>query len=249
MCGVGILIWIGINTVSQTDGRNSMMARLLLSAALIMAAIVATSCQAENRADAPKAEKQTASESPSPTVEVAWFSSDKLLRFVAPIGNSGDRPIEGLETEWIAYDANNTIIGSFRTKRSFVPARGTLPYVGGQLLSDVPARIEVRITDPGRYSDSPPALEVTNVLFLKQGYGDDYKVTADGMVDTEVASSRLGAYIILKNGSGEIVGADFWSPWGSLPSILSARTKFKIEELVSVSGKPASADVVLVLEQ
>lgn len=226
------------------------MARLLFSAALILAAILATSCQAVNNSDVPKAEssKATVSETPSPTVEVAWFSGDKLLRFVAPIRNPGDRAIEGLKTEWVAYDANNTIIGSFRKKQSFVPARGTLPYVGGQLLSDVPARIEVRITDPGRYSDSPPALEVMNVRFLKQEYGDDYKVTAEGMVDIEVASSRLGAYIIIKNGSGEIVGADFWSPWGSLPSILSARTKFKIEELISVFGQPASADVVLVLE-
>lgn len=227
-----------------------MKKKWLLILVFVVLAFFASSCGEEkSQTITPKAEssKQTA-ETPEPTVKVAWFSQDKLLRFIAPIGNPGDRAIEGLETEWVAYDANDVIIGSFKKKQSFVPAGGTLPYVGGKLLSDTSARVEVRITDPGRYSDSPPALEVTNVSFLKQDYGDDYKITGDGKADIDVASSRLAAYIILKNESGEIVGADFWTSWGELPSTIPAGTKFKIEKLISVSGKPASADIVLVLE-
>jgi len=235
---------------------GQMKSRQLFAAVLIAAALFTVSCGSGSSDGVTKAESSPLDVvKPSSSVEVAWFWSDDestLMRFVAPITNPGDKPIEGLETEWIAYDAEDSIVGSFEAERATIPAGGTLPYVGGAggaILSGVPAKVEVRITDPGRYSsNAAPALAVTDIEFKKEEYSSDYTVTARGTTDVELTSDELAAYVILRSAAGEIVGADFWMPY-NLPSTLPAGSKFTIEAaLIPVSEKPDSAEVTLVVE-
>jgi len=232
--------------------------RLVFAIMSVVLVLTLSACQPAEETNVKRKSESapTVSPKPDPGVEVVWFWSDDadedlpMLRFASLITNPGDRPIEGLETEWIAYDADDAIVGSYKGQRAAVPARGSLPYAGGAAvnLSGVPARVEVRITDPGHFVDeSAPAIEVSDIK-LKRGFDKKtYTVKAKAKLGPQEATSEsLSAYVLLKDASGEVVGADFWSP-DNLPETLPAGAAFTIEfALIDVTGKPESAEVTAV---
>lgn len=188
---------------------------------------------------------------PSPTVEVAWFSAteDPLLRFVAIIKNPGNKAVAGIETEWVAYDANDAIVGSVRGRRPVVLAGSSLEYAGGAggaHLSGEPARVVVTIVNPGKFVDEyMPYLSVSNIE-IKPDFGiGQYEVRATVSTGPEeIASADLEAYSVLKNASGAIVGAEFWYP-DSLPERIPPNSAFALLiSAIEPTEKPTSAEVL-----
>lgn len=232
-----------------------MKIRLLHIALIGTISLVLTGCQAPTtETPAASSSKPVVAEAPSPTVAVDWFWTDEesVFRFLATISNSSDKAIEGLETEWVAYDSNDAIIGSKKGTRPTIPAGGVLTYVGGAgsfNLSGVPARVEVRIINPGRFtSDAGPLIAVSDVKFEKDEFGPEYTVTAKASAPVELTTEYLGACIVLKNAAGDVVGADFWAP-ENLPSTIPAGSSFAVEAgFITVDEKPASAEVVVFVE-
>lgn len=195
---------------------------------------------------------------PAPEVSVEWFSVDEeavLLRFVAAITNPGPQTLHGIQTEWVAYDDTGAIVGSHTGTRPAVGAGETFLYVGGAggaNLSGVPARVDVTIADPGRFMPGEVTrLSVSDVTVEREQYGpsDEYTVSARAEVgDTAVDSQRLRGSAVLRDESGTIVGADFWSP-SSLPATLSPGSSFRIEmPFIAADAPPTSADVVIYVE-
>jgi hypothetical protein len=196
---------------------------------------------------------------PSPTVETAWFwaDSDKeapLFRLVAFIGNPGPRTLSGVQLEWVAYDASNSIVGSYKSAVSDIPPGAKIPYVAGAGLvglSGVPARADLRVVDKGGFVDTAaPAFKVADVNLKKSDFTmykpskGAYDVTAKVTTGLEeVASAKIGGLVVLKDQAGAVVGGDFWMP-ENLPETLPPGTTFamKISQVV-VTAKPASAEV------
>jgi hypothetical protein len=234
-------------------------------AVLVLVLAVGASCAAcasgTSQAPAAVGRSQTpaASVQPSPTVEAAWFwsSSDKdapLFRMVSFIGNPGPKALTGVELEWVAYDASNSIVGSYKDAISDIPPGAKIPYVAGAgsaNLSGIPARAELRVVDKGSFVDtSGPAFKVTDITFKKSDFTmykpskGEYDVTAKVTTGSEeVASANIGGLVILKDQAGAVVGGDFWMP-EDLPDTLPPGTTFTLQVTqVVVTAKPASAEV------
>ena len=200
-----------------------------------------------------------ASVQPSPTVETVWFWSDAnkeapLFRLVSFVGNPGPKPLAGVELEWVAYDASNSIVGSYKSAIPAIRAGAKIPYVAGAGLiglSGIPARAEVRVVKKGSFVHSAPsAFKVSEVTFKKADYklndtsNDEYDVTAKVTTGPEaVASDKIGGTLLFKDEAGAVVGGDFWGP-DNLPDTVPPGTTFtaKISGVV-VTAKPASAEV------
>ena len=109
-----------------------MLMRTRLSILVVVLTISAAlaGCAQTTTVTSPAASAPTpgASVEPSPSVQIAWFWSDKstkhpVFRFVALIHNPGPRAFEGLQTEWIAYDADEAIAAAhLRLYRSLLEA-------------------------------------------------------------------------------------------------------------------------------
>ncbi|MHB8740572.1 MAG: hypothetical protein ACYC62_05320, partial [Coriobacteriia bacterium] len=196
-------------------------------------------------------------ETPSPTVEVVWFwcdndVEDPYFRFVAMIHNPGTKALVGLETEWVAYDAEGSIVGSFKSKRPMIPPGATIPYAGGAggaNLSGAPASAQVTVTNAGRFADDPPQVFAVSDVVVSADATNEYTVTARATSGTdELASAGIAAVIVLKNEAGDVIGGDFWLAEG-LPEKLPPGSTFKIEVPYIVTTGPAvSADVSVVVE-
>ena len=214
---------------------------------------IAISCNSQETPPPSAEGSAEATSTPKPTVEVAWFSATNdpgpFFRFVAIITNPDKRAIAGIETEWVAYDANNTIVGSIKGPRPVVPPADTLEYVGGAggaNLSGVPAKVVVNIVDSGRFVDNyAPHFAVSKVELKPDFFPNEYVVRAEITTGSEeVASADIQAYALLKNANGAIVGAEFWPAQG-LPEKVPAHTAFTAQiGAIKPTDKPTSAEVV-----
>jgi len=206
-------------------------------------------------ASSPKPEPEV--ETPSPTVEVVWFwcsndVDDPYFRFVAMIHNPGTKALDGLETEWVAYDAEGSIVGSFKGKRPMIPPGATIPYAGGAggaNLSGMPASAQVTVTNVGRFVDETPQVFTVADVTVTADATNEYTVTAKATSGAnELASAGIAATIILRNEAGDVVGGDFWVAEG-LPEKLPPASTFRIElPYITTTGPAVSADVVVVEE-
>lgn len=195
----------------------------------------------------------TTAEPPSPQVEVAWFysSEEPLLRFVALIRNPAAQTLMGVRTEWVAYDDAGSIVGSFEGLRPPIPARATVPYAGGAggiNLTGVPARVEVRIVDTGRYTaDEAQTFQVRGVRLAPEEFSEEAEFQVRARVTTgpdEVRSSAISLVVVLRNANGEIVGGDFADP-ENLPDRIAPRTTFNIEVgFIRTTARPTRAEVI-----
>lgn len=71
--------------------------------------------------------------------DVVWYDVDEeesVLRFVVELSNPNSYPLRGVTTEWIAYDENDAIVGSFD---------GTQPDILQMVKYTMLAVLEVRI--------------------------------------------------------------------------------------------------------
>lgn len=238
-----------------------MRSRLLLVLALAALAVGSSSCAAQppktpNTSSVPatSATPPAASLEPSPTVKVDWFWSNRskdmpLFRLVAHIANPGSKTLEGVQVEWVAYDAGNSIVGSYKGTEPSVPASATVPYVGGAggaNLSGVPTRVDIHVVDPGHFVDGAPTAYIVSNIQIKRESKNEYNVKAKVKTGSEEVSSKdLFADLVLRDKTGKVVGGDFWFP-ERLPDRLSPGTAFTIEfAFVQVTGVPTSADVLV----
>jgi len=156
--------------------------------------------------------------------------------------------------EWVAYDASNSIVGSYKSAVSDIPPGAKIPYVAGAgltNLSGIPAKVEFRVVEKGSFVDTAaPAFEVADVTFEKSDFNlypgaeGVYDVTAKVTTGPEeVASDSIGGVVVLKDQAGAVVGGDFWMP-ENLPETLPPGTTFTMQiSVVVVTAKPASAEV------
>src|SRR5450759_1839278 len=170
--------------------------------ACLFLAVGCTSCapQPAKTTSAPATGSPSAASKPkpSPTARIDWFwtSADKeapVFRMVAFINNPGPKAIEGVQVEWIAYDAANSIVGSYKGTEPVVPAGGSIPYVGGAggaNLSGVPVRADIRIASPGRFIDKAAAAYVVSEIQLGRESDNVYNVKAKVTTGAQEAASK-----------------------------------------------------------
>ncbi len=183
--------------------------------------------------------------------EVMWFGVDKestVLRFVIKLSNSNDHILRGVTTEWIAYDIDGAVVGSFDGSQPDIPANGYVYYVGGAggaNLSGTPARVEVEITTEGLLTNRvSPQITVSNVQVINNGYGW-YSVSADCVTDSDIKTVDMDGQFIVKDADDQIIDADFWSA-ENLPDTLGAGDKFKVSvDFFDLPAIPESAEVYL----
>jgi len=229
--------------------------RIRFLVVLSMALICIAGCTAPastSNAPAEATKSVEPSRVPTATAEVAWFWSSPekdfpLFRAVATISNPGEKALEGVQIEWIAYDADDSIVGSYKGTEPVIPARSSIPYVAGAgaaNLSGVPARVDMRVSDPGRFTESAPTTFAVSEVELDREGKNSYTVKAKVRTgDEEVSSETVFADAVLRNAEGKIVGGDWWFSEG-LPETLPPNTSFKVEfVLVSTTEKAESADV------
>jgi hypothetical protein len=187
---------------------------------LLFAASVSVACSSDSpepiTADATTS---TAVAAVEPSIEVTYFSVDPdfdVMRFVAEITNNANEPLVGLRTEWIAYDANDVILGNRIKEQPAIPAGATFAYVGGAgsaNLTGTPARVEVTVVDAGDLDPeaASPLLQVADVTVnpnpVLGGFEDATStVTAppEGVRKDELAPS-----LIIRDAEGSITEADF----------------------------------------
>lgn len=211
--------------------------------------IAATSCSAGS--SEPSSADATTVEAPAatPVVEVVYFAVESefdVMRFVAAITNNGSEPITGLRTEWIAYDANDVIVGNRVKRQPTIPAGETFNYVGGAgsaNLTGTPARVEVTVVDEGRFDAEAGSsfLAVTDVVAnpntVLGGFDD---VTATVTAPPEgVRKDELGSSLIIRDLAGAITEADFISDILG-PDVFPGGSKFGIR--FSLSGYAGPVD-------
>lgn len=183
-----------------------------------------------------------------PETEILWFNvTDAIvLRLVVKISNPNDCTLKGVTTEWIAYDADGAIVGSFKGERPDIPANGCIYYVGGAgsaNLSDKPASADFKILSEGLLTNRvAPQITVSDVT-IDKGYFGMYTINALCETDSDIRSEDLSGQIIVKDADGQIIAANFWTP-SNLPDTLSAGTKFKASEnFFDLPSIPTSAEV------
>jgi len=183
--------------------------------------------------------------------EVLWMGVDEehtVLRFVVKLTNDNDYPMRDVATEWVAYDKNDAIVGSFDGVQPDIPANSCIYYVGGAgslNLTANPARIEMNITTEGILTDRVmPQITVSNVQLINGGWGS-YDVTADCVTDSEIMTANLDGQVIVKDADGNIIDAEFWSA-DNLPDSIPADGKFVMSEyFYDLPAVPAAAEVYM----
>ena len=184
-------------------------------------------------------------------VEVLWMGVDEdstVLRFVVKLTNENDYPMRDVATEWVAYDKNDAIVGSFDGSQPDIPANSCIYYVGGAggaNLAANPARIEMNITTEGILTDRVmPQITVSNVQLINGGWGT-YDVTADCVTDAEIMTANLDGQVIVKDADGNIIDAEFWRA-DNLPDSIPADGKFVMSEFFyGLPAVPATAEVYM----
>ncbi len=181
--------------------------------------------------------------------EVIWTGVDEennVLRFVVKLSNPNLYPMRDITTEWIAYDKNGAIVGSFDVKQADIPANGYIYYVGGAgsaNLSGIPARVELQTTVEGVLTNRAlPNITVGNVQIKNHGF-NWFTASADCTTDSEINSVDLDGQIIIKDADGQIIAADFWSA-DNLPDSIDANGKFTLsEDFFNLSTVPTNAEI------
>ena len=177
-----------------------------------------------------------------PHLEMAWFWSSPdtespLFRLLAFLTNPNDRPLTGVATHWEVYDASGALVGSHPKVFPALPPGTAFPYVGGAgsfNLTGTPATAEVFVDNPGQLADVViDTFSVDDVAFRpEEGALDapvEYLVTASITTGSQdVPGSSIIAVIILRDGSGNVVGADFAFP-DTIPDLVKAGTTFRLE--------------------
>ena len=183
------------------------------------------------------------------TSTVMWIGVDEeatVLRFVAKITNLNSYSLAGVNTEWIAFDKNDAVVGSFSGSSPDIPADGSIYYVGGAgsaNLSGTPDRVELKITSEGLLTKRVvPNVSVSNAQVVNNGF-NYFTVTAACVTDTEINTVDITGAIIVKDAEGQIIDADFWSA-ENLPDILPEDGKFILSaDFFDLPTIPASAEV------
>lgn len=183
--------------------------------------------------------------------EVLWMGVDEeytVLRFVVKLTNDNDYPMRDIATEWVAYDKNDAIVGSFAGSQPDIPANSCIYYVGGAGSANLaanPARIEMNITTEGILTDRVmPQISVSNVQVINRGWGG-YDVTADCVTDSDIMTANLDGQIIVKDTEGNIIDAQFWSA-DNLPDSIPANGKFILSEyFYDLPAIPTDAEVYM----
>lgn len=185
------------------------------------------------------------------TADTIWFGVDKertVLRFVVQFSNPNSYPLRGVTAEWIAYDANDAIVGHHSGARPDIPANGSIYYVGGAggaNLAGTPARVEIRITSEGLLTNRElPQISASNVQVKNNGF-NWFTISADCAVDADVNTVDLGGEIIVKDAEGNVIDAEFWIP-DNLPDTIPANGKFIMsEEFFNLPVVPTDAEVYM----
>lgn len=181
--------------------------------------------------------------------DVVWYDVDEeesVLRFVVELSNPNSYPLRGVTTEWIAYDENDAIVGSFDGTQPDIPANGKIYYVGGAgsaNLNGTPSRVEVKVTYDGLMTNRElPEITVSNEQIKDNGF-NWFTVSADCVTDSDIQSVDLDCLFILKDESGQIVGAEFGGT-DNLPDSIGANGKFTIsEDFFDLPTVPATAEI------
>lgn len=185
------------------------------------------------------------------TAEVVWTGIDAestVLRFVVKINNANSYTLRGVTTEWIAYDNNDAIVGSYGGPQPDIPANSFIYYVGGAgsvNLSGTPARVEVRITTEGLLSNRElPKISVSDIQIKDHGY-NWFTVSAVCETDSEINTADLDGQIIVKNADGAVINADFWHA-ENLPDSIAANGRFILsEDFFDLPTMPKYAEVYM----
>ena len=185
------------------------------------------------------------------TTEVVWIGVDTentVLRFVVKISNTNPYTLRGVTTEWVAYDKNDAIVGSYDGSQPDIPANGYVYYVGGAgsaNLSGTPARVEMKIKTEGLLTNRElPVISVSNIQVENHGF-NWFTVSADCVTDSDINTADLDGQIIVKNADGEIIDADFWSA-DNLPDSIDANGKFILDEdFFGLPDVPKDAEVYM----
>lgn len=189
----------------------------------------------------------------TPSVSVLWvgdigWEGSNVLRFLAEIKNPGTEPLAGVVTEWVAYDENDSIIGSYdNSSLPTIPGEGSIYYVGGAGdVAGAPSRVELTIKNEGHTTTAITPIVTVSDIQIVNDYEDSYSVTAQCQTDTEIKTEDLDGQIILKDANGQVIFADFWSSYGSLPDTLPAGGKFNLDEYCSdLSDIPVTAEIYM----
>lgn len=182
---------------------------------------------------------------------VVWLGVDEettLLRFLVQFSNPNPYTLRNVTTEWIAYDKNDSIVGSHASTQTDIPANGSVYYVGGAgsaHLAGTPARVEVKITSTGLLTNRVwPQITVNNIQIKDHGYGW-YEVSADCVTDSDIKTVDLNGQFIIKDSEGNIIDIDFWLP-ENLPDSIATGGKFTISvSFFDLPAKPESAEVYM----
>jgi hypothetical protein len=213
----------------------------------------------------------TAAPAPMPTAQVVWFSAKNetdplkggpspLARFVALISNPTNQALVGLTTAWTMLDQSGAIVGHSSSKRCPIQANDKLIYVGGAggaILSGLPNRVEVRITDTGQTTANyTNRISVEGVsLAPPRESGSSFRDVSFTLVNAggyDIRSTAVQADILIKDSSGNVVGADFAGAGligessGNVPSSLSPGAKVALTDGVPSdlwTGEGVTAEV------
>lgn len=180
--------------------------------------------------------------------EVIWTSVKEeynLLRFVVKISNDNEYVMRDVVTEWIAYDKNDAIVGSYEAAQADIPANGYIYYVGGAgsaNLSGTPVRVEIKVTTDGILTNREiPQITVSNIRIINRGWGG-FDVAADCVTDSDIMTANLDGQIIIKDAEGQIIDADFWRA-DNLPNMIPANGKFVLSKyLFALPAVPEEAE-------
>ena len=180
--------------------------------------------------------------------EVIWIGVDEdstVLRFVAKLTNDNPYTLRDVATEWVAYNKNDSIVGSHVGSRPDIPAHGCVYYVGGAggSLSGVPSRVDVKVTNDGLLTNREmPQISVDNVQIKNHGYGW-FEVTADCITDSDITTANLSGQVVIKDADGQIIDADFGIT-NNLPASIDAQGKFTVSgDFFDLPAIPATAEV------
>lgn len=183
--------------------------------------------------------------------EVIWVGVDTentVLRFVAKMSNANPYTLRGVTTEWIAYDKNDAIVGSYDGSQPDIPANDYIYYVGGAggvNLSGTPARVEIKMKTEGLLTNRElPLISVNNIQIENHGF-NWFTVSAACVTDSDINTADLDGQIIVKNDDGEIIDADFWSA-DNLPDSIGANGKFVLSaDFFNLPAVPKNAEVYM----
>lgn len=216
---------------------------LVISAIAVGSASGVAACSSED-AQAIRSEATVSTEAPAtteapaiePTIELIFFDVEEEydnMTFAANITNNADQAIVGLRTEWIAFDANDVIIGSLKSDQPTIPAGATFTYVSGSsFLDGKAAKVEITVVDSGKFNkDAPsPFLEVTDVTVSPDEFFGPTSYYVDAVVVAPpegVDRDDVRATLIVRNAEGAITYAGVSRNLDG-PDVFPAGSKFVI---------------------